>query len=155
MQLLSMTSNNIFIDNGTNEIITNLGNNSTIIDEGGKVVYTTPMLYNYSGMNPPSNFNVYLRTKLSQLIMLYKQAGNIIIMLFVKNDEVIPEFQFSRLTQLFTSLIPPELRITTFLIRDSSIFIYQSGVGTTITNNVIIDYGTFDVSSFDSGVVFN
>ena len=155
MQLLSMTLNNIFIDNGTNEIITNLGNNSTIIDEGGKVVYTTPMLYNYSGMNPPSNFNVYLRTKLSQLIMLYKQAGNIIIMLFVKNDEVIPEFQFSRLTQLFTSLIPPELRITTFLIRDSSIFIYQSGVGTTITNNVIIDYGTFDVSSFDSGVVFN
>ena len=181
LQLLSTTKDNIFIDNGDIVLLTNTEDydtiidggspldintsiideglpsdiNTLILDEGRQTTINTPMIYNYSGMNPPSNFNVYLRTKLSQLIMLYKQAGNIIIMLFAKDDEVIPDFQFSRLTQLFTSLIPPELRITTFLIKDSSIYIYQSGVGTTITNNVTIDYGSFDISHFDSNAVFN
>jgi len=136
LSFLATAQSNIFIDNGT-------------LSED---INKKPYEYNYSGMDIPSNFKVYLRTKLSQIQMLYRKLGNTVIMLFAKDNDVFPELQFTRLTQLFSKLIPPEIRYTVFLVRDSSIYLYPEGRLIEDVSKAV--YGKYDHSQYGGTDVY-
>lgn len=133
---LATAFNNVFIDNGS------LTENTSIL----------PYKYNYSGMNIPLNFKVYLRTKLSQMSMLYKKLGNTVIMLFTKDNSTFPELHFTRLKTIFRDYIPPEIRYTVFIVKDNSIYMYPNDI--TIIDETNVVYGRYDISFYDTDVVY-
>jgi hypothetical protein len=87
----------------------------------------TPILWNFTDMDEPANFEFYRDNFLLRFFERRKKINKFIIILYALGTSEIPEIQITRIRQIMYKMIPPELLYTILHTNDTTTVIYPGG----------------------------